>query len=102
MNITGKGQNFKEWREALGMDQDDVAVILNCHQATVANYENNRSPITLKVLKVVEKISGSDQYLIGKKVPLFKSDEVMENGFHTTINLLTKGPEYRKEFLYGS
>ncbi len=102
MVITGKGTSFKEWREALGMDQADVALIFGCHKATIANYEKDQTPIPLKVLTIIGKISGSDKYIIGKRKTIFKNDETCTVALVTTVELLTRGPNYRKKFLHGS
>lgn len=67
------GNNIKNFREKLGLKQDDLAVYLNINREEISYYETGKRTIPTEVIAKSAKLFGIDEY------DLFETDTESNN-----------------------
>ena len=63
---------LKEFREKLNLTQNELSVILDIAQTTIARYENDKvKPTSTVLLKYINKLNANPYYLFMGREPMF-------------------------------
>ena len=97
MNITVPGNRIVEFREEIGLSQIELSRLIGLSRSSVQKYERGNMKISLKIIKILERIApDAGKFLLGKNEVLFKSETARKISIFKTIELLTKPRELEK------